>query len=50
MSINYMELDEKTRASMLSEFDTEQVGGNPYRSKALSPRGQQVFFSICPMQ
>jgi hypothetical protein len=43
MSMNYTELDEKTRAIMLSEFDAEQAGGNPYRSKALSPNGQQVF-------
>ena len=43
MSMHYTELDEKTRAIMLSEFDAEQAGGNPYRSKALSPRGQQVF-------
>ena len=43
MSMNYAELDEKTRAIMLSEFDAEQAGGNPYRSKALSAKGQELF-------
>lgn len=41
--MHYTELDEKTRSIMLSEFDAEQAGGNPYRSKALSLRGDQVF-------
>ena len=43
MSMNYPELDEKTRNIMLSEFEAEESGGLPYRSKALSPKGQQVF-------
>lgn len=43
MSMYYAELDAKTRTIMLSEFDTEQGGGNPYRSKNLSHSGQQVF-------
>ena len=43
MPMHYAELDEKTRAIMLSEFDAEQAGGNPYRSKALSAGGQQAF-------
>jgi len=43
MPMHYAELDEKTRAIMLSEFDAEQAGGNPYCSKALSARGREVF-------
>ena len=43
MAMHYAELDEKTRAIMLSEFDAEQAGANPYRSKALAARGQEVF-------
>jgi len=43
MPMQYAELDEKTRATMLSEFDAEQTGANPYRSKALSAHGQEVF-------
>lgn len=43
MPMHYAELDEKTRAIMLSEFEAEQSGGNPYRSKALSAHGQTLF-------
>lgn len=43
MSMDYLELDQKTRSIMLSEFEIEQAGGNPYISKALSPRGQLIF-------
>ena len=43
MAMHYEELDEKTRAIMLSEFEAEQSGGNPYSSKALSAHGQEVF-------
>ena len=43
MAMTYPELDEKTRAIMMSEFDAEQAGANPYRSKALSAHGQEVF-------
>jgi hypothetical protein len=43
MAMQYPELDEKTRTIMLAEFNAEQAGGNPYRSKALSARGQEVF-------
>lgn len=46
MSMNYAELDEKTRGIMLSEFDFEEAGGTPYRSKALSSRGRQVFSQL----
>jgi hypothetical protein len=43
MSMNYTELDEKTRTIMLSEFEAELAGENPYISKALSIRGKQLF-------
>ncbi|NVL89549.1 MAG: hypothetical protein HWN69_00945 [Desulfobacterales bacterium] len=43
MSMNYEELDETTRDIMLSEFESEEAGGTPYRSKALSDRGLKVF-------
>lgn len=41
--MNYEELDATTRDYMLSEFEIEEAGGNPYRSKALSPRGLAAF-------
>ena len=43
MALQYAELDEKTRAIMLAEFEAEQAGANPYRSKALSTSGQAAF-------
>ena len=43
MTMNYEELDDQTREYMLSEFEKEQTGGNPYRSKALSPQGLALF-------
>ena len=43
MPMHYAELDEKTRAIMLSEFAAEQAGGNPYLSKGLSTHGKTVF-------
>ena len=43
MAMNYLELDEITRGIMLAEFNAEEAGGNPYRSKALSSNGQKVF-------
>jgi len=46
MSMNYAELDEKTRSIMLSEFESEKAGGTPYRSKALSARGRQAFSQL----
>jgi hypothetical protein len=41
--MNYEELDGKTREHMLAEFEAEEAGGNPYRSKALSPEGLRRF-------
>jgi len=43
MAMDYEELDDKTRQYMLAEFEREEVGGNPYRSKALSSTGLAVF-------
>lgn len=43
MAMNYEELDDQTRRNMLSEFDSEQGGGAPYRSKALSDSGLKAF-------
>lgn len=43
MSMNYEELDKKTREYMLSEYEEEQAGGNPYYSKALSSVGLSLF-------
>lgn len=43
MAMNYAELDDKTRESMLLEFEAEHKAGNPYRSKALSSVGLQRF-------
>jgi hypothetical protein len=43
MAMHYDELDERTRAIMLAEFEAEESGANPYRSKALSAIGQKVF-------
>lgn len=41
--MNYEELDDNTRAYMLTEFEKEEASGNPYRSKALSSKGLKVF-------
>jgi hypothetical protein len=43
MSMNYEELDERTRGYMLSEFESEQASGSPFQSKALSEAGLRVF-------
>jgi len=43
MPMHYEELDEKTRAIMLTEFDAEQAGGSPYRSRAMAAGGQDLF-------
>ena len=43
MPMNYEELDEETRKSMLSEFEREQANTNHYESKALSSYGLTVF-------
>jgi hypothetical protein len=43
MAMRFEELDDITRRYMLSEFEDEQSSGNPYRSKALSQKGLEVF-------
>ncbi len=43
MAMNYEELDQTTREHMLAEFDAEQQSADPYRSKALSAAGLEVF-------
>jgi hypothetical protein len=43
MSMNYEELDGRTRDCMLFEFEEEIAGGNPYQSKALSQAGLGAF-------
>jgi len=43
MAMNFEELDGKTRGYMLSEFEAEQSGGNPYRPKGLSAMGLSAF-------
>ena len=43
MTMKYEELDQRTREYMLSEFNSEENGGAPYRSKALSPKGLEFF-------
>ena len=46
MSMNYEELDGRTRDSMLSEFEGELAGGNPFQSKALSQAGLRAFADL----
>ena len=43
MGMAFEELDTKTRDLMLSEFEAEQTGGNPYVSKGLSAEGRAAF-------
>lgn len=43
MTMNYEELDEVTRGYMVTEFEAEEQSENPYRSKALSASGLEVF-------
>jgi len=43
MAMNYEELDDRTREYMLSEFEKEQAGGMPYKSKSLSVEGLGAF-------
>lgn len=43
MAMHYEELDDRTREYMLAEFEKEEAGGRPYRSKALSRTGLSVF-------
>lgn len=41
--MQFEELDEKTRASMLAEFEAEEATGNPYRGERLSAQGRKMF-------
>ncbi len=43
MTMNYEELDAKTRDYMLDEFEKEQASVAPYRSKALSSEGITAY-------
>jgi hypothetical protein len=43
--MNFEELDDITRHYMLVEFEAEEGTGNPYRSKALSLPGREVFLT-----
>lgn len=43
MAMNYEELDDATRKSMLEEFEKEQQLPTRYQSKALSPFGLSAF-------
>ena len=43
MAMKFEELDDITRRYMLNEFEDEQGGVNPYKSKALSEKGLEVF-------
>jgi hypothetical protein len=39
----FEELNSTTRQYMLDEFEQEEVGGNPYRGRLLSPEGNAAF-------
>lgn len=41
--MDFEELDDVTRRLMLEEFEAEEAGGNPYRSKDLSEAGRAAF-------
>ena len=41
--MNFEELDHVTRGHMLAEFEAEQAGPNPFRSRGLSAYGLQAF-------
>jgi transcriptional regulator of nitric oxide reductase len=43
MGMHFEELDEATRAHMLTEFKAEEASGNPYRSRILSAAGRTAF-------
>ncbi len=43
MAMNYEELDNRTRQSMLAEFEKEEAGGTPYRSRGLSASARAAF-------
>jgi len=42
----FEELDEKTRAFMLTEFEAEEASGYPYRGKVLSAAGRAAFAAL----
>ena len=44
--MNFEELNPTTRQCMLDEFEQEEVGGNPYRGRLLSPEGNTVFANL----
>ncbi|MGA3297627.1 MAG: hypothetical protein ABSD41_09260 [Candidatus Bathyarchaeia archaeon] len=46
MTMNFEELDQKTRKYMLDEFEAEETCGKPYRSKDLSNEGLAAFPSL----
>lgn len=43
MPMQYEELDGTTREYMMAEFEKEEAGGAPYRSKTLSDEGRLIF-------
>lgn len=43
MAMNFEELDQETRKYMLLRYESENRGGNPYRSAALSSLGLETF-------
>jgi hypothetical protein len=46
MAMNFEELDDITRHSMLAEFEAEESSGNPYRGNTLSPVGLVEFSGL----
>jgi hypothetical protein len=46
MAMNFEGMDETTRWYRVSEFEAEMEGGNPYLSRALSPKGRTAFCSL----
>lgn len=43
LTMHFEGLDPITRQYMLSEFEQEETGGNPYRGQLLTPEGLSVF-------
>jgi len=43
MGMSFEELDDATRRCMIEEFESEELGGRPYRGKDLSTAGLAVF-------
>jgi hypothetical protein len=46
MSLNLLNLDERTRRHMLSEIESDTTGGTLYISPRLSPRGRQEYADL----